>query len=216
MAISFYYSSGSPFAWRVYLALEHKGIDYELKNISLSAEEHLEPAYLAVNPRHKVPAIVDGDLNLYESPVILEYLEDKYPDAPALYPVDIKQKAIVRRIIHEVDSYLWPPAFDMAKQIFFKSDPNEWDQNAIDTGKQGVLEEFGIFEKMFTGNYLVGELSAADLTLYPFITFMQRLKIKNPDLIFDDAMGPNLTAWKKRIESLPYYDKTYPPHWKQK
>src|SRR6185436_350541 len=68
MALTFYYGSGSPYAWRVWLALEHKGIAYELMTLSFSAGDLKKPEYLKVNPRHKVPAITDGELALYDRP----------------------------------------------------------------------------------------------------------------------------------------------------
>ena len=59
MAITFYAGSGSPYAWRVWLALEHKQLPYDLKMLSFSNREHRAPEYLAINPRGKVPALVE-------------------------------------------------------------------------------------------------------------------------------------------------------------
>ena len=82
MPLTFYYASGSPYAWRVWLALEHKQVAYELKTMSFSAGELRTPEFLAINPRHRVPALVDGNFSLYESAAILEYLDEKYPNPP--------------------------------------------------------------------------------------------------------------------------------------
>src|SRR5262249_4157483 len=76
MALTFYYGSGSPFAWRVWLALEHKHIPYTFKRMQFDNGDLHTPEYLAINPRHKVPAIVDDGFALYESAAIVEYLED--------------------------------------------------------------------------------------------------------------------------------------------
>ena len=77
--IDFYYLSGSPFAWRVWLALEHKDLKYKRINVSFEKGDLRTEPYLALNPRGKAPVIVDGDMAIYESAAILEYLEDKYP-----------------------------------------------------------------------------------------------------------------------------------------
>jgi len=214
MALTFYYGSGSPFAWRVFLALEHKGIQYELKTLSFTAGDHKKPEYLAISPRHRVPAITDGNFNLYESAAIVEYLDDKYPDRPALFPRDVEQRAIARRIIHEIDVDLQPHVEKLVREVFFKKDPNEWDSTKIELGKKGCAEELRFFEAALTGDFLVGDLSAADFSLYPELALFARFEKRKPDLGLTDLFGPRLRAWMKRIETLPYFDKTYPPHWK--
>ncbi len=62
----------------VHWYLEELGIPYEFIKLDLQAGEHRQPEYLAINPMGKVPAIVDGDLQLWESGAILLYLNDKY------------------------------------------------------------------------------------------------------------------------------------------
>lgn len=93
MPLTFYCGSGSPYTWRVWLALEHKRIPYELKQMSFSEGDQKKPGYLAINPRGRVPAIVDDGFALYESAAILEYLDEKYPGEPRLFPGDAGQRA---------------------------------------------------------------------------------------------------------------------------
>jgi len=64
MALTFYYASGSPYAWRVWLALEHKGVPYELKILSFDAGDLKMPEFRVLNPRQKVPVIVDDGFTL--------------------------------------------------------------------------------------------------------------------------------------------------------
>ena len=73
MALTFYFGSGSPFAWKVWLTLEHKGIAYTPKRLSFDKDETRTPEFLAINPRGRVPAIVDDGFALYESNAIVEY-----------------------------------------------------------------------------------------------------------------------------------------------
>ena len=82
MAIELYWGSGSPFAWRVMLTLEVKGLTYDSKLLEFSKGEHKTPAYLRLNPRGKVPTLKDGEFVVYESIAIMAYLDRKYPDPP--------------------------------------------------------------------------------------------------------------------------------------
>ena len=75
---------GSPYAWRVQLALEHKALAYTTRVLSYSPASLQAPDYLALNPRGKVPTLIDGDVVLYESIAILAYLERRYPSAPIM------------------------------------------------------------------------------------------------------------------------------------
>ena len=63
--------------------LEELGVPYELVMLDLATGEHRQPAYLAINPIGKVPAVVDGDFQLWESGAILFYLAQKYGRMPS-------------------------------------------------------------------------------------------------------------------------------------
>jgi glutathione S-transferase len=213
MAFQFYFGSGSPFVWRVHLALEHKGIAYELKQLSFSAGDHRKPEFERLNPRHKVPAIIDDGFVLYESSAILEYLDERFPTAPLLFPGDLRQRAIIRRMIREIDSEYVAHHERLVAQLFFSAQ-EQWNHEDIRSGVSGCREELGFFEREMRGDFLAGPLSAADFTLYPLVATIARFEKKKPDLGLTAAIGPKLHAWRKRIEGLPYYDKTHPPHWR--
>ena len=120
MSIVLYYGSGSPFAWRVQLALEHKALPYERKVLSFAAGDTRKPEFLALNPRHRVPVLVDGDFVLYESNAIVEYLEEAYPATGApLFPGDTRTRALTRRLILEVDNYFDEAADPVIEQAFY-------------------------------------------------------------------------------------------------
>jgi glutathione S-transferase len=213
MALTFYYGSGSPYAWRVWLALEHKAIPYELKAISFSAGDLTKPEFLALNPRHKVPTIADGDFALYESAAIIEYLDEQYPTGKRLFPGSIRQRAVIRRLVREADEYLAHALDQLVDQILFTK-REKWDQGEIAAGREAFLKELEPFEGYLRGDWFGGDLSAADFTLYPIVALCIRMEKKKTDLNVGGAIGPKIAAWMKRIEALPYYDKTYPPHWK--
>ena len=84
MTIDVYWGSGSPYSWRVLLALEHKGLAYSSHLLQLAMQEHKAPHMLAINPRGRVPVLKDGDYVVFESLAVLYYLERKYPGAAAV------------------------------------------------------------------------------------------------------------------------------------
>ena len=97
-----YYRSTS--SYRVRIALALKGLDYTALPVNLiapSGGEHRQPAYLAINPQGRVPALRtdDGEL-LIQSPAIIEYLEERYPQLPLL-PEDLA----ARGQMHVVDRH---------------------------------------------------------------------------------------------------------------
>jgi maleylacetoacetate isomerase/maleylpyruvate isomerase len=87
-------------AYRVRIALAFKGLPCEVQSVSLVNDggEQLKPAYLAINPQGRIPALaLDDQRILIQSPAILEYLEERYPE-PALLPADLEERAQVRAL----------------------------------------------------------------------------------------------------------------------
>ena len=214
MSITLYYGSGSPYAWRAQLALEHKALPYERKVLSFSAGDTRKPEFIALNPRHTVPTLVDGDFVLYESNAITEYLEDAYPGRGSpLFPGDAKTRATVWRLMMEVDNYV-DKAIDGVTTYAFSTKPEERDPAKLVEARKAASEEFANMARYLKGDFLVGALSAADFSLYPPVAFMYRARVKLPDFDADGLLSPELRHWKARVEALPYFDKTIPPHWK--
>jgi glutathione S-transferase len=215
MSLTLYYGSGSPFAWRAQLALEHKALAYERKVLSFSAGDTRKPEFVAINPRHTVPTLVDGDFVLYESNAITAYLDDAYPGRGApLFPGDARMRATVWRLMMEVDNYV-TKATDEVVDYGFSTKPEERDPQKLESARKAVTEEFAQMTRYMKGDFLVGPLSAADFSLYPPVAFMFRVRVKLPEFDADSLLTSELKRWKTRMEGLPYFDKTIPPHWKQ-
>lgn len=215
MALTFYYGSGSPFAWRVWLALEHRKVSYDLRTVSFSAGDLKKPEFTALNPRQKVPTIVDDGFAHYESAAIVEYIDEKYGGSgDPLFPGAVQQRAIVRRLIAENDNYLIPANERLVDLVLFKK-REEWDGEAIAGARDVIAEELGKFDAMLKADWFGGPLSAADHAIYPVIALALRMEKRNPELDLAQRLGSTLQAWMKRFETLPYYAKTYPPHWRQ-
>jgi glutathione S-transferase len=212
MALTFYYGSGSPYAWKVWLVLEHKNIPYEFRLLSFDKGETKAPSFLAVNPRGQVPTIVDDGFALWESAVIAEYLEDRYPQKPLL-PSDAKARATARRVAAEAQDYLTKAVGGLAEITLFRKDPAT--PAEIAAAQAAVLAELSRIEAQMAGPYLVGQLSLADFTVFPSVRLLRRIDDRQPGKgIANDRLPPKLKAWVTQIESLPYYEKTIPPHWK--
>ena len=213
MALTLYYMSGSPYAWRVWLALEHKRIPYELKTLSYDAGDFKRPEFLALNSRHRVPVIVDDGFALYESAAIVEYVEERWPQEPRLFSADLRQRAVQRRMVREADQYFAPALEHLATEVLFT--PRErWSKEHIAAAGVEIKNELAMWESTIAGDYLSGALSAADFTLFPQIALVQRIGTRNPGLLPADLMGPKMSAWTRRMEALPAAQKTWPPHWR--
>jgi len=216
MGIQLYAGSGSPFVWRVWLALEHKALPYELKLLSFAGGDLSKPEFAALNPRKKVPTIVDDGFALYESAAIVEYLEEAYPrSGGALFPADIKARAVARRRIREIDEYVAQRMERLLDEVLFKPQA-EWNADAIAKSRDKLVAELGQWDQALTGDYFdAGGVGAVDFSLYPLLALTLRMEDKKkPDLAIRAALGSKLKAWMQRIEKLPFFDKTYPPHWK--
>jgi glutathione S-transferase len=213
--IHFYCGSGSPYAWRVWLALEHKALPYDLHMLSFAAGDLKSEAYRNVNPRGKIPAITDGDFALAESAAIVEYLDDAYPHSGSpLFPASPRTRAVVRRMIREADEYFSHALEGLVDQLLFPPESGP-DATAIDTSRDRLHAEMGWFEGIADAPFLAGSAGAADFTLYPMIALALRIESrKQPDLGVRAAIGPRLSAWMQRVEALPFFDRTYPPHWR--
>jgi len=219
MALEVYWGSGSPYAWRVLLGLEVKKIEYESNRLSFTDEDLKSDEYLAISPRGKVPAIRDGSVTVHESIAILCYLEDLKPE-PILFGNDPAERSKIWCSIMEIMNYIEPNILDYARTIFYEELPDK-KQIAI-RARQAIENELTILNTSLKNKkYLASDnLSAADIILYPVIPFLSRAAMKeNTEEVSGDlrAIDDNylfIGAWCKRIESIPGFEKTYPPHWK--
>jgi glutathione S-transferase len=220
MAIELYWGSGSPFAWRVMLTLEVKGLAYESKLLEFSKNEHKSPAYLQLNQRGKVPTLKDGDYVIDESLAIMSYLDRKYPKPP-LFGETPEETGLIWRALAECESYIVNPGDKVVRPMFFDKglDRVEEIQGAAET----LRREFKMIDQRLAGSqWLVGDkISAADIGVFPLIQLVLRAASKEAAQPFNlgflplAQMFPNIAGWVQRIEALHNYERTYPPHWRQ-
>jgi glutathione S-transferase len=216
--VEIYWISGSPFSWRVLLTAEVKGIPYEGKLLEASKGEHKTPEFLAINPLGRVPAIRDGNFTLHESLAIMVYLDRKYP-TPPLFGRTAEEAGQIFQSISEFISDFGPSNQRLSRSIFFG--PPLGAEDAQEVREKIHLGLTRLEECAKGGGWLAGpELTAADIVAYPGLKFLLRAS-RRPEaapleLGLDnfEARFPRMAAWMKRVEQLPGYEKTYPPHWR--
>ena len=211
MSIQFYYGSGSPFSWCVWLVLEHKQIPYEFNLRSLQNGELKTPEYLALNPHGKVPTIVDDGFSVWEAAVILEHLEERYPENP-IFPSNLKNKTTVRRLAAESTIYLYPALRNLMMCTLFNDFPEK-----VDEALKVLKPELDYFENFLQeqNEYFIGNISAIDFIIYPVLALVKRIGQVKPDTGAEKLIGPKLQIFMNRMESLDYFERTMPPHWKE-
>ncbi len=94
--LKLYHTPISPNSRRVWIALLEKGLSFELVNLNLDGDQ-MTPEFLALNPFHHIPVLVDDGFRVIESLAILDYLETKYPQ-PSLLPQEPQAQALVNMV----------------------------------------------------------------------------------------------------------------------
>ncbi|MBD2082139.1 glutathione S-transferase family protein [Leptolyngbya sp. FACHB-17] len=107
--LTFYYHPLSPIARRVWICLLEKGIEFEAQVVQLHLKEQFEAEFLALNPFHHVPVLLDGEVRLIESIAILDYLDAQYPQPRMSLqtPVELGKMRMIQMVtINEIMSCL--------------------------------------------------------------------------------------------------------------
>jgi glutathione S-transferase len=219
MAIHLWWGGGSPYSWRVMLALEHKRLAYESHLLQFSKQEHQSPQMLAMNPRGRLPVLKDGDYVVFESLAILYYLDLKYPEHP-LFGRTPEEAGVIMRVINEFQAYTEADVGRITQAIFSGSLARER-ETITDAMHLAAREARTIELRLSKSDWIVGEaVSAADFVLYPWIRLLIRA-LERPEahelsarFLPTEANYPALARWLLRVEALPGYERTYPPHWR--
>jgi glutathione S-transferase len=220
MALELWWGSGSPYSWRALLALEYKQLPYISHQVQFAKQEHKSPQMLQMNPRGRVPVLKDGDYVCFESLAILEYLDRKYPER-SLFGATPEEAGTIVRVICEYQSYVEDHIMKIIYAILFQGIDGLMDE--VERALEFVAAEAKTIEsKLASAQWLVGSaFSAADVVVFPGIQMLLRALERREAhdlrarLLPLDTNYPAISAWIGRIEALPGYDKTYPPHWRE-
>jgi glutathione S-transferase len=213
-----YLVSGSPYSWRVQLALEAKHAEYTVRMLSLANGDLAGPTYRSLNPRGRVPLLVDGVLTIRESLAILAYLERKIPEPP-VFGRSPAETALVWQSAIEYQSYLDAAVEDYILPLYFGAAKEKTEQ--LRSAVSRIEGELTLLEATLARTpFLAGEAyTAADMTVFPGIMSIDRASKKPDAARLGVAISPlerfaNVGRWTKRIEAMPGYERTYPPHWR--
>jgi glutathione S-transferase len=219
MALTLYWGSGSPFSWRVMLALQYKGLPYVSQLLHFDKQEHQSPQMLKLNPRGRVPVLKDGDYVVFESVAILYYLEVKHPKPP-IFGLTPEEAGVIMRVICEFQAYAEPSLQKIVRAIF--ADEVAEDIDSLTDAMHVVAREARTIEgRLSKEQWIVGaNYSATDMVIFPWIQLLRRALDKSSAAELGarflpmERNYPALARWIERIESLPGYENTYPPHWR--
>ncbi len=193
----------SLFTGKVRIALDEKGLDYDLVSVPFSRAGYTpkHPTVLELNPKQQVPVLVDGDVTVYDSTIILEYLEDRHP-TPALYPPDPGRRAVCRVMEAAADEIFFAFVWELIREVFYKPDGNGRDETAVAAAKAGIAAHYDRLERQLGEQpYLCGDVSVADIGYFMMITSATSLGQG-----FTDA-HPGLQAWYVRVLARPAFQR---------
>jgi glutathione S-transferase len=163
--IKLYDFKTSPNCQRVKIVLAEKNLPYEIVPVDLRAKEQKTPEYLKLNPYGKVPVLTDDGTVLYESCIINEYLDERYPQPP-LMPKDPGKRAKARILVDYGMAHFDGPYQKLRMELM--KEPKDQDQQIIDGAKSDLKRLLKRFEEeLGDQEYLVGEFSLVDADLLP-------------------------------------------------
>ena len=218
MAIDVYWGSGSPYAWRVLLALVHKHLPYQSHLLQFSKQEHQSPQMLALNPRGRVPVLKDNDYVVFESLAVLYYLDLKYPEPP-IFGRTPEEAGVIMRVICEFQAYTEPHMSQITEGIFGGHFDAHSDA-ATDAMHLVAREARTIEGRLSKEAWIVGaHYSALDMVIFPWIQLLRRALDKpaaaelGARFLPMERNYPALARWIHRIPSstCPFALRKYTP-----
>ena len=184
----------SMFGAKVQIAAHEKNIDFELVMVPFTMKEGYAPKHpevLRINPKRQVPVLVDGDLEIFDSTQIFEYLEDIKPH-PALWPGTAAARARSRRLEHESDEVYFPHIIKLMQLWKTPLDP------AAELARAGAAAYYRTMERVLDDReFLGGSYSFADIAFYMAQLFGARW---GADMTSET---PKLLQWRQRMTARP-------------
>lgn len=236
-AFTLYNSAGSTCSQRVRFVLAAKGIEYEKHDLNLLAGDQLKPEYLKINPNGVVPTLVHNGTVVTDSSVIIEYLDELFPEPERFVPENPGRRAAMRSLMRFIDEVPIPavrvPSFNLAFISAFRDmDEAEFVATAnakplrkefmLAMGRTGfsekdmaeALDRLGRAMRRMNneiaksgGPWMLG----AQLTLADIAIMPTVVRLEDIGLARLWAGMPAIDRWRERIMRHPAYEMTYYP-----
>jgi glutathione S-transferase len=181
--------------------LEEIGTPYELVRVDLQAGEQKKADFLRINPNGAVPALVDGEIRLFESAAICEYLADRFPDKRLAPPVGTPARGYYYQWIHFGMSTLEPPLITIFMHTVNRPEPERIPQ-LVAPAREHLGAALGVLEKALAGRtVLVGDdLTTADVVVGSTLAWAQMLGLVG-------ASQPATAAYLGRLMGRPAFQR---------
>jgi len=183
---------------RVLWLLEELGIPYELATVAFKPPRH---SFEQDTPTGKFPAIQDGDLVMFESGAIVEYLIEKYGNGRLAPAIGSPDRGPYLQWLHFAEATAFPPIGDVARHTMFLPEADRIPQVAAD-GRVRAGKALDVLERGLAGRqYIVGNgLSGADVMMGYFLMAARMLGIAG-------ERHPNVSAYWDRLAARPGFQK---------
>jgi glutathione S-transferase/RNA polymerase-associated protein len=181
----------SPYAQKVKIALYEKGIPFEAKIPDLFGQT--EQVFLDSSPRREVPSLVDDGFTVFDSTIILEYVEDRFPE-PALLPPTPQDRARVRMVEEICDTYYEAINWGLAEiRVFNRAQGALADEMTARAGRQLVGLHRWLERELGDREHFNGaRFGWGDLSVYPYVAASALWGFAPP-------AGSRLAAWLERV-----------------
>jgi glutathione S-transferase len=193
------YGSPRSSAGRCVWALEEAGVPYTIKDVDMRNKEHKSDAYLKINPMGKVPAMVDGDVTLFESMAINHYVAEKYKKE--LIGTNDLEKGLSLQWSFWACSELQPPIIEIFIQKVFVPEDKR-DQNVIENNLKKLPALLTVLNNSLAGKkYLAGnQFTVGDINSASVVSICPMIGIDFTDY-------PNIKSWLGAMSERPAFQK---------
>lgn len=192
-----YSGTTCPFSQRCRFVLFEKWMDFEIRDVDITNKSE---NIIAMNPYGNVPILVERDLVLYESNIINEYIDERFPH-PQLMPADPITRARIRLFLHNFEKEL----FSQVKILENRN--TKHDNNAVIEARIKIRDRLTLLSPILTKNkFLLGDdFSMLDISIAPLLWRLEHYEIS-----LSKNAAP-LQKYAERIFSRPAYIESLTP-----